>query len=131
MSNRNGSTLTETALARIEDPGSIGLKAERIQLAAPLGDFRLKAERIQLALRDLPGWRIERGARFISRTFEPGSVRETVRFLQYVAELGHAGDLLPDVAVQAGRITVMVPTVDGNWLEPHHFELAKAFEVNS
>jgi hypothetical protein len=53
------------------------------------------------------------------------------RFLQYVAELGHAGDLLPDVAIQAGKVTVTLPTVGGNWLEPHHFELAKAFELNA
>jgi pterin-4a-carbinolamine dehydratase len=130
MSTTHRSTPAQTALVRVEDPGSDGLKAERIQGAVPFGDLKLKAERIQIVFRDLPGWRLERGGRIIARTFELGSVREIARFLQYVAELGHAGDLLPDVIVQAGRVTVALPTVGGgSWIEPHHFALAQAFEV--
>jgi pterin-4a-carbinolamine dehydratase len=118
-------------------PPPNGLKAERVQEAfaptlpgiAPV-DTRLKAERIQIALKDLPGWQLFKGARFIARTFDLGSVAATTRFLQYVADVGAASDVLPDLAVHAGSTVVLaLPVLGGGWLETKYFELAQAFEV--
>lgn len=108
-----------------------GLKAERIQLAAPVGETRLKAERIQLALRDLPGWRLERGATRLERTFEPGDARQVARLLQYVAELGYTAGHLPDVTVRGGRVIFSLQTVEGGWLDQQSFEMAQALEIQA
>jgi pterin-4a-carbinolamine dehydratase len=107
-----------------ETPGASGLKAERIQEAlAAAASPRLKAERIQLALRDLPGWTLQRGG--IARTFDLADSRETSRMLQYVAELGFDGDM-PEVHVRRGKVTFVLPTVDQGWLEEPLFEMAKS-----
>ncbi len=118
-------------------PGSASLKAERIQEAVALtagdvvvdeGGARLKAERIQLALRDLPGWTIQRGG--IVRTVELADNREASRLLQYVAELGYDGEM-PEVHVRRGRMTFVLPTVDDAYLEEPLFEMAKSLEVSA
>ena len=115
----------------VDGPGTDGLKAERVQeaFAPALPGSGLKAERVQLAFRDLPGWRIQNDARFIERTFELGSVSEVVRFLQYVTEVGTAGEILPDFTVRSGKVTLEVPMLAGGWIEGRHFELAQAFEA--
>jgi pterin-4a-carbinolamine dehydratase len=111
-------------------PGETRLKAERVQEAAPVkAEPRLKAERIQLALRDLPGWRLGRSARIISRTVETVGADEAARLLLSVAELSFAGWGLPQLEVSAGRVTFTLPTVAGSWLEEHDFELAKALNT--
>lgn len=111
-----------------EGPGT-GLKAERIQSDPPAGGTRLKAERIQIALRDLPGWRIQRGARQISRTFETPDTREAARLLQFVAAMGLNGRPMPDVSLHRGAVTFTLPTVGDGWLETEVLELAKELEV--
>ncbi len=116
---------------QVQPPGQTGLKAERIQLSAPVGETRLKAERIQLVLRDLPGWRLERGATRLERTFEPGDARQVSRLLQYVAELGYNAGSLPDLSVRGGRITLSLQTVDGGWIDQQSFEMAQAMEVQA
>jgi len=130
MSNQNNQSNRPTTpqAQGPEGPGTAGLKAERIQSAA-VGESRLKAERIQIALRDLPGWRLQRGARQIARTFEISDAREMARVLQYVADMGHSGRQMPDVNVQRGAVTFTLPTVAGGWLETDVFELAKNLEV--
>jgi pterin-4a-carbinolamine dehydratase len=122
---------TNTPQQAVPGPGETRLKAERVQGAPPAFDDgqRLKAERIQLALRDLPGWRLARNARVISRTVEVASLEEAARLLLSVAELAFAGWSLPLLQVSAGRVTFTLPTVSGSWLEEHHFELAKALNA--
>jgi len=110
----------------LDNPGETGLKAERIQLTAPDGETRLKAERIQLALRDLPGWRITRQARFISRTVEVSDPQHLARLVQSVADAAGKARRMPDLEVQRGRVTLNLPVVGGSWLEEETFELAKA-----
>lgn len=112
-------------------PAPDGLKAERIQEAAA-GESRLKAERIQIALRDLPGWRLQRGARQIARTYELPNVQQVARMLQYVAELGYAGGSLPEVSLKGNALTFALPTIDGGgYLSEACFELAKSLEIRS
>jgi pterin-4a-carbinolamine dehydratase len=105
-----------------------GLKAERIQLAPP-ADTKLKAERIQLALRDLPGWTLQRNAFRISRTVEVTEAQQAVRLLRQVADLGQAGWEMPELELSRGAVTFSLPTVDGSWLEAQHFELAQALDA--
>jgi pterin-4a-carbinolamine dehydratase len=127
MSNQSNRS-TAAQVQGLERPGENGLKAERIQ-SALVGETRLKAERIQLALRDLPGWRLQRGARQISRTFEVTDAREAARLLQYVADMGLNGQPMPDVSLQRGAVTFTLPTVGDGWLETEVLELAKTLEV--
>lgn len=120
----------------LETPDPDGLKAERIQEALAAagadGESRLKAERIQIALRDLPGWRLQRGARQIARTFELPDAHQVARLLRYVADLGDSGGTMPDVTVRGGEVTFALPTVaSGVYLMEPAFELAKALEIRS
>ncbi len=127
MSNQSNRPTTPQ-VQELEGPGTAGLKAERIQ-SALVGETRLKAERIQIALRDLPGWRIQRGARQISRTFDVQDTREAARLLQYVADMGLNGRPMPDVSLQRGAVTFTLPTVGDGWLETEVLDLAKELEV--
>lgn len=143
MSQIDRSTTTKPAgpaAQPFEEPGGDGLKAERIQEAigpaadggpdkTPKGVNRLKAERIQLALRDLPGWFLQRNAFRISRTVPVADVQQAVQLLRQVADLGQAGWEMPDLQLTRGEVTLSLPTVDGSWLEAQHFELAKALEA--
>ncbi|HYH44565.1 MAG TPA: 4a-hydroxytetrahydrobiopterin dehydratase [Thermoanaerobaculia bacterium] len=110
------------------EPGSTGLKAERIQLAPP-AETKLKAERIQLALRDLPGWRLQRSAGRITRTLDVADTQQAARLLRHVADLGQAGWEMPEVHLGGGEVTFSLPTVDGGWIEEPHFDLAKALDA--
>jgi pterin-4a-carbinolamine dehydratase len=116
----------------IEEPSGDGLKAERIQEAIgidPKGVTRLKAERVQLALRDLPGWSLQRNGFRISRTVAVADPQQAVQLLRQVADLGQAGWEMPDVQLSRGEVTLSLPTVDGSWLAAQHFELAKALDA--
>jgi pterin-4a-carbinolamine dehydratase len=120
----NQTTTTEIVL----NPGTDGLKAERIQFAptVPAGS-RLKAERIQLALRDLPGWHVVRGA--IVRTYVAEDARQASRILQHVIEIGTSGGELPGILVDAGRVTFVLPTFQTGWIAEPDLALARALEV--
>ena len=125
-SNRSNRQHTQGAAVAIGDPGPNGLKAERIQEAAAAvfgGVTRLKAERIQLALRDLPGWTLQRGG--ITRTFELADKREVSRLLQLIAELGDDGEM-PELHIRRDQVTFVLPTVDDGALEKPLFELAQS-----
>ncbi len=140
MSNSNNNDQQHTHGAAIAigaigggDPSPAGLKAERIQEVATgqeanPGGTRLKAERIQLALRDLPGWTIQRGG--IVRTFELADNREVSRLLQPVAALAPDGEL-PELYVRRGRVTFLLPTDDDGYLEEPLFEMAKSLTVSA
>lgn len=118
-----------TPAQAVESPGSTGLKAERIQIAAPVeGTQRLKAERIQLVLRDLPSWTFERSARVISRSVALRAELEVTRVYQMLADLGAAGWSLPDLMVRSNRVVFSFPVGEGAWVAGDHFELAKALD---
>jgi pterin-4a-carbinolamine dehydratase len=102
-----------------------GLKAERIQIASPV-EGKLKAERIQIALRDFPGWVLERNARAMTRVVAVTDGANLGQALRQVADLATAGGPLPEIHVDAETATFSVPTVEVGWLEAESFELAKA-----
>jgi len=124
-------TKTPASNQALEPPGETGLKAERIQLDAAAGPSRLKAERIQLTLRDLPGWRLQRGVNRIQRTYEMPDALQVSRMLQYVAELGYGSGSLPEIDVRGGEVTFRLPISSTGLIDEPLFDLAKALDVRS
>ncbi len=115
----------------LESPGATNLKAERVQLDSPAAPSRLKAERIQLALRDLPGWRLQRGVNRIQRTYEMPDAQQVARLLQYVAELGYGGGTMPEIDVRGGEVTFRLAISSTGLIDEPLFDLAKALDVRS
>jgi pterin-4a-carbinolamine dehydratase len=125
----NKTVNTPSTQQALDTPGA-ALKAERIQLE-PVGQTRLKAERIQLVLRDLPGWRLQRGVNRIQRTYELSDSHQVSRLLQYVAELGYGGGNMPEIEVRGGEVTFRLPISRTGMIDEPLFDLAKALDVRS
>ncbi len=110
----------------LDTPGT-DLKAERIQLESPVGQPRLKAERIQLALRDLPGWRLQRNANQIERGYDLADAQQATRLFQAISDLSYDSGLV-EVGVRGREVIVRLPISRTGLIEEPLFNLAVALE---
>jgi pterin-4a-carbinolamine dehydratase len=74
-------------------PEPESLKAERVQIRVNAGPQPLKAERVQEELKSMPGWRLDRGSRSVSR----------VRHFPDAATAASYAGHLTQLAVQEGH----------------------------
>jgi 4a-hydroxytetrahydrobiopterin dehydratase len=77
-------------------------------------------------LRQLPGWRHERGA--IRRTYQTDGWPTTLMLVNAVGFLAEAADHHPDLAVSWGRVEVALNTHSAGGITAKDVELAKLIE---
>ncbi len=84
----------------------------------------LNAEQIDVALRQLPGWKVERDA--LTHTFEFGSFREAMSFMVRVGFEAEAMDHHPEWTNVYNRVSVRLNTHDaGNKITAKDVDLAR------
>jgi 4a-hydroxytetrahydrobiopterin dehydratase len=89
----------------------------------------LSEEEREAALRDLPGWRYDEGARAIRRSFRFRDFSEAFGFMTRVALAAEKADHHPDWSNVWNRVEIALTTHDSGGLTRRDVSLAKAIDA--
>jgi 4a-hydroxytetrahydrobiopterin dehydratase len=78
-------------------------------------------------LRALPGW--TRAGKAIRRTYEFGSFKDAIAFVNRVAELAERQDHHPDMLVEYRKVTLTLSSHDVGGLTARDLRLAQAIDA--
>ena len=79
---------------------------------------------IQAALANLPGWK--RNGLAIERTFEFGDFKQTMAFVNSVADAAELANHHPDIDIRYNKVRLALVTHDAGGITQKDFDLAAA-----
>lgn len=110
--------------AAIQRPARAFDKAEARRLRSGMASTPLTQDEIAAALRELPGWTLERDA--LAHTYQFGSFREALSFMVRVGFEAEAADHHPEWTNVYNRVAIRLTTHDaGNRVTARDVALAK------
>lgn len=116
--------------AEIQRPARAFDKAEGSASVARMATTPLTQNEIDAALRELPGWTLERDA--LARTFHFGSFREAMSFMVRVGFEAEAADHHPEWTNVYNRVAIRLNTHDaGNQVTAKDVALARKISALS
>lgn len=87
---------------------------------------KLSDAEIQAALRDLPGWTLEKG--MLQKSYKHATFPEAIVFVSAVAQLAELANHHPDTDIRYSTITLRLTTHDSGGITAKDVALAKEVE---
>ena len=87
---------------------------------------KLTDAEIQAALRDLPGWALEKG--MLQKSYKHATFPEAIVFVSAVAQLAELANHHPDIDIRYSTITLRLSTHDSGGITSKDVALAKEVE---
>jgi 4a-hydroxytetrahydrobiopterin dehydratase len=84
----------------------------------------LKPAEAKKLLKEIPGWKIEKGSKAISRTFLFGDFKEALRFVNQVGKIAEHEGHHPDIALWYNKVELLMFTHSVRGLSENDFIVA-------
>ena len=88
---------------------------------------RLSPEQVRIRLREMTGWELSGDA--IRRRYAFQSFKESLAFVNRVAELAERADHHPDILIEYSKVTLTLSTHDAAGLTEVDFALARSIDA--
>ena len=90
---------------------------------------KLKDAEIQAALRDLPGWTLEKG--MLQKSYKHPTFPEAIVFVSAVAQLAELANHHPDIDIRFNKVRLVLSTHSKGGLTELDFALAERIDTLS